>query len=346
MAFLDNSGDIILDAVLTETGRKRMTEGNFKITKFACGDDEINYTQYNKNHPSGSAYFDLEIMQTPVFEAVTETAAAINYGLLGITRTDILYLPSIELNTKALTVAQGAMNKSGSVFLVAVNAETYDKLAGASGEVTSPAAASAAKITNGVMQQGTPSQPGIVWESGINSTEIGGTSNARATYIVNVNMSDTSYTVKASSLLISDIYQLQASSTFYNNSTEGIVSLAWVNVGSSTATQDLDNYSNYTVRGISDLMFDADDYSVTDWSALTGPRGTAGSLIVTTVEELNSKAAGVRSTLWQDYGKINQLLFGGSSNKYDYIDTIIYVQGDFSSATAQIPIRLVRYAGT
>ena len=35
MAFLDNSGDIILDAVLTDAGRKRMAEGRFKITKFA-----------------------------------------------------------------------------------------------------------------------------------------------------------------------------------------------------------------------------------------------------------------------------------------------------------------------
>ena len=47
MAFLDNSGDIILDAVLTELGRKRMSNGNFTITKFALGDDEINYELYN-----------------------------------------------------------------------------------------------------------------------------------------------------------------------------------------------------------------------------------------------------------------------------------------------------------
>ena len=65
MAFLDNSGDIILDAVLTEAGRRRMAEGNFKITKFALGDDEIDYSLYNKNHASGSAYYDLEILQTP-----------------------------------------------------------------------------------------------------------------------------------------------------------------------------------------------------------------------------------------------------------------------------------------
>ena len=82
MAFLDNSGDIILDAVLTDLGRKRLAQGNFKISKFALGDDEIDYTLYNRNHPSGSSYFDLEIMQTPVFEAFTQTNANINYGLM------------------------------------------------------------------------------------------------------------------------------------------------------------------------------------------------------------------------------------------------------------------------
>ena len=43
MGFLDNSGDIILDAVLTDLGRKRLAEGNgtFKVSKFALSDDEI-----------------------------------------------------------------------------------------------------------------------------------------------------------------------------------------------------------------------------------------------------------------------------------------------------------------
>jgi hypothetical protein len=37
MAFLDNSGDIILDAVLTDEGRRRLAlgDGSFRITKFA-----------------------------------------------------------------------------------------------------------------------------------------------------------------------------------------------------------------------------------------------------------------------------------------------------------------------
>ena len=98
MAFLDNSGDIILDAVLTDTGRKRLAEGNFSITQFGLGDDEINYGTYDIAHPSGSAYYDLEIMQTPVFEATTAVNANINYGLLSLSSTDLLYLPSLKFN--------------------------------------------------------------------------------------------------------------------------------------------------------------------------------------------------------------------------------------------------------
>ena len=77
MAFLDNSGDIILDAVLTDLGRERLArgDGSFKITKFALADDEINYGSYNKDHASGSAYYDLEVLQTPILEAFTNNAS-------------------------------------------------------------------------------------------------------------------------------------------------------------------------------------------------------------------------------------------------------------------------------
>ena len=57
MAFLDNSGDIILDAVLTDHGRKLLAQGDgsFEITQFALADDEIDYSLYVNNHASGSA---------------------------------------------------------------------------------------------------------------------------------------------------------------------------------------------------------------------------------------------------------------------------------------------------
>ena len=90
MAFLDNSGDIILDAVLTDTGRLRLAkgDGSFNITKFALGDDEINYELYDKNHPSGSAYYDVEILQSPVLEAFTNNTSVLKSKLLSVSRTN------------------------------------------------------------------------------------------------------------------------------------------------------------------------------------------------------------------------------------------------------------------
>ena len=103
MGFLQNDGDIILDAVLTDTGRMRLAkgDGSFKISKFALGDDEIDYGLYDKNNPSGSAYYDLTILQTPVMEAFTNNTSAMNSKLMSINRNDLLYLPVLELFTTA-----------------------------------------------------------------------------------------------------------------------------------------------------------------------------------------------------------------------------------------------------
>ncbi len=100
MAFLDNSGDIILDAVLTDAGRQRMARGEFKIVKFAFSDEEINYELFNSNHPSGSAFSDLQIMQTPILEAFTNNTSLMKTKLVSINRNNILYMPIFRANTK------------------------------------------------------------------------------------------------------------------------------------------------------------------------------------------------------------------------------------------------------
>lgn len=98
MGFLDNSGDIILDAVLTDAGRERLArgDGSFKIVKFALGDDEINYQNFDLT--AGSTGKDLQILQTPVLEAFTNNTSLMKSKLITITRTDLLYLPVIKLN--------------------------------------------------------------------------------------------------------------------------------------------------------------------------------------------------------------------------------------------------------
>lgn len=102
MGFLDNSGDICLDAVITDAGRQRLArgDGSFKITQFALGDDEINYSLYSGSHASGSAYYDLEILQTPVLEAFTNNIASLNNKLLTIPRSNILYLPVMKMDNR------------------------------------------------------------------------------------------------------------------------------------------------------------------------------------------------------------------------------------------------------
>ena len=125
MAFLDNSGDIILDAVLTDTGRFRLAkgDGSFKITKFALADDEIDYSLYNKSHSSGTAYFDLEILQSPVLEAFTNNASSMKSKLLSIARTDLLYLPMLKVNDQTTSTARYT-SLIGSPYLVAVDSTT------------------------------------------------------------------------------------------------------------------------------------------------------------------------------------------------------------------------------
>jgi hypothetical protein len=126
MGFLKNDGDIILDAVLTDTGRMRLAKGDgtFKISKFAFGDDEIDYGLYNKNHPSGSAYYDLTILQTPVLEAFTNNTSTMNSKLISIAQKDILYLPVIQLN-----LIDGSTQKNGNgAFTVVVDNTTVDNL--------------------------------------------------------------------------------------------------------------------------------------------------------------------------------------------------------------------------
>jgi hypothetical protein len=131
MAFLDNSGDIILDAVLTDEGRRRLAEGKgtFRITKFALGDDEIDYGLYDKDHPSGSAYFDLEILQTPVFEAFTNNGSSMKSKIITVNNPNLLYLPVIKLND---TDSRGpvATNFGAGTFLIPVDKKTNDKFSG------------------------------------------------------------------------------------------------------------------------------------------------------------------------------------------------------------------------
>lgn len=125
MAFLDNSGDIILDAVLTELGRKKLAQGNgnFKITKFSLADDEIDYRLFNIADPSGSAYYDLNINLTPVLEPNTNSNSGLQYKLRTYANPNLLYLPVLKLNQSENidSITKSKLNPTLNAFAVLVN---------------------------------------------------------------------------------------------------------------------------------------------------------------------------------------------------------------------------------
>lgn len=98
-SFLDNTGDIILDAVITDYGRQLLAkgDGSFSIVKFAFGDDEIDYSLWQSG--SVTSLKDVNIVTTPIMEAFTNNAASLKSKLLTVGIENLLYLPVVKINT-------------------------------------------------------------------------------------------------------------------------------------------------------------------------------------------------------------------------------------------------------
>jgi hypothetical protein len=87
LGYLNNT-IVTVDAILTKKGRELLAQGAgaFNITQFALSDDEIDYTLYNPNHPSGSAYYGEAIENMPLLEAFPDETQIMKYKLTTATR--------------------------------------------------------------------------------------------------------------------------------------------------------------------------------------------------------------------------------------------------------------------
>ena len=108
MSFLNNQL-VTIDAVLTKKGRELMArnDGSFQITQFALADDEIDYTLYNPNHPSGSAFFGEAIEKMPLLQAFTDETQNLKYKLVTLPR-GTSKLPVLNLGYTTVTLRQSA----------------------------------------------------------------------------------------------------------------------------------------------------------------------------------------------------------------------------------------------
>jgi len=108
MGYLNNSV-VTVDAILTDTGRQLLAQndGSFRITQFALADDEIDYTLYNPNHPSGSAYYGQAIENMPLLEAFPQATQVMKYKLVTLPR-GTAKMPILDLGYNAIVIKQGA----------------------------------------------------------------------------------------------------------------------------------------------------------------------------------------------------------------------------------------------
>jgi len=339
MAFLDNSGDIILDAVLTDTGRMRLAKGDgtFKIVKFALADDEIDYSLYqNSNflvdgvptaHPSGSAYYDLNILMTPVLEAFTNNGSGMKSKLLSIPRNNLLYLPVLKLNIGDGTRLSPNLNESlgNGTFVVAVDNDTETAYATLIGVITG--------FTPETSSEG--SHTVIRVDQGLDTPDISRVET------IDSDLKETQYIIELDNRLGT------VQNWYSGESSTGAQSGGLVGKNLAPSYIDDDNIASYyvslgvdagIVKNITPPVAGRTDLV---WWPIQGPQGTklafsiGASLDLSTSTHLFDKFGGTGIALASDTNL-------GQDYPYKYIDTNIRITGATTGASIDIPIRFVK----
>lgn len=108
MGYLNNTS-VVVDAILTDKGRQLLAQndGSFQITQFSLSDDEVDYTLYNPNHPSGSAFYGEAIENMPIIQAFPESQEIMKYKLITLPR-GTAKLPVITVGYSTIVLKQGS----------------------------------------------------------------------------------------------------------------------------------------------------------------------------------------------------------------------------------------------
>jgi hypothetical protein len=312
MGFLDNSGDIILDVVLTDHGRKELSkgDGSFNITKFALGDEEIDYSLYDATHSSGSSYYDLEILQTPILEAFTDNAASMKTKLVTYESLELLFLPILELNELQSSNRRYA---TPNTFIVAV--DRFTEGTDEQTVTTSSIGYNGENIRDGVifgesMEYGTT----IMIDQGLDTTQI----STKST--IDADLVETSYTIQIDnrfgSIVSKNGEQLELSYIDDDNIAYYIVSTADENDAVST----ISNLTN------------------ANESPIAGPRGSRLEFKIKASLDLQTS-----SFLFERLGGESQLANKGNNNSdVFHIDSIVRISGMNTGYSLDLPVRFVK----
>jgi hypothetical protein len=311
MAFLDNSGDIILDVVLTDHGRKVLSrgDGSFQITKFALCDEEIDYSLYNKTHASGSSYYDLEILQTPILEAFTDNASSMKTRLMTYDNLELLFLPVMRLNT----IAAQNRQTNDAAYYICVNRETEDN-SGSDSVFSGVGVDFNGKENDGFIFGESLRGSAIMVDQGLDTTEI---SPQRK---LDGEMTETSFVVQLDDRL-------------------GKL----VDVNGSLAEPDYvddDNIAFYTLDLGDSFVKTITSVEVSN-NVIKGPRGSRIQFRIMASMDLNTSSY-LFTTLGGTDLLTNRTTGGSTKSSVLYIDTTVRISGVKTGAFIDVPIRYIR----
>jgi len=317
MGFLDNSGDIILDAVLTDTGRRNLArgDGSFSISKFAIGDEEIDYGLYNTGSATGLE--DVNIMTSPILEAFTDNGASMKTNLITIPRNNLLYLPVLKLNQ-----TNNKQSKKDGVYYVAVD-ENTQKPSNILGDNTTFTYNT--PMFKGVIKGFTPGDNDsgmIVVDQGLDTTDI------NFAYQLDPTLVETQYLIQLDHRLghICDINGTNAKLSYIDDDN---IALYVVSQG-----------SNF-VAPINNTTVDADSGNTEENDqVIKGPRGTRMRFKIRSSIDLLSgvtlfKKLGSTKTWTSDDG-------GGATLKSRIIQSTVRVLGATTGYRIDIPVTFVK----
>jgi hypothetical protein len=302
MAFLDNSGDIILDAVLTDAGRARLAagDGSFKISKFAFADDEIDYSKYDKGNINGTAYYAIDILSTPVLEAFTNNTSLMKSKLVSIAKNNLLYLPVMLLNETGDGEPMNANTaQSANSFSVLVDQDTDDVFEALSSD-NRQGVFFAIKNTTKFAQL----------DQGINTTEISKNQS------LDPSLVETHYIIEMDNRL-------------------GVLSSP-SNVAQPFSFLDDDNVATYNLANVGDAQGFFASLSPSSISPIQGPRGGAFRFKIKPSLELQTS-----TFLFTKLGTSGNT-WSGASGTYSYIDTIVKITGATTGFSINVPVRYVK----
>ena len=330
MAFLDNSGDIILDAVLTEAGRRRLAQGDgsFRIAKWAAADDEINYAQYDGNDVRGSAFFDIQIMQTPIFEATT-SPHGLKYPLLSISNTNLLYLPVLKIDNTGRSTLAVINGQETYVCCVDQGTEGVDSVFSNVGIANTNAYMNADGVAevgiegSGVLAgQGTKNSENLIQiDQGLDTTEIDPSFGLEASLL------ETAVTVQLDHRLLGIRHPTTWAKQIPNFVDDDNLATYYL-AGSGLSVNT--NLTSVATQGTSFIT----SIGPGDNSVIAGPRGSRISF------KLAAQQAVMNGTyLFTQLG--NEMVH--NARTFYYIDTTIRVQGVTTGYRIDIPVRCVKF---